>query len=33
MSSYSITEPSPRSKWIAGILVVSYALITLIPLV
>lgn len=33
MSSYSITEPSPRTKWIAGILVVTYALITVMPLV
>lgn len=32
MSSYSITEPSSRSKWVAGTLVVIYALITLIPL-
>lgn len=32
MSSYSITEPSPRLKWIAGVLVVLYALITLVPL-
>ena len=32
MSSYTITEPSNRQKWIAGILVVTYALITMIPL-
>jgi multiple sugar transport system permease protein len=32
MSSYSITEPSSSQKWMAGILVVAYALITLIPL-
>ena len=25
MSSYSITEPSKRQKWIAGFLVVLYA--------
>jgi len=31
--SYSITEPSNRQKWIAGILVIGYALITLMPLV
>ena len=33
MSSFSITEPSARQKWIAGILVIGYALITLMPLV
>jgi multiple sugar transport system permease protein len=32
MSAYSITEPSNRQKWIAGILVVLYAAITMIPL-
>ena len=32
MSSYSITEPSKRQKWVAGVLVVGYALITLLPL-
>ncbi len=32
MSSYSITEPSPRQKWTAGILVIAYALITIMPL-
>ena len=32
MSAYSITEPSSRQKWIAGLLVVGYCLITLIPL-
>ncbi len=32
MSAYSITEPSRRQKWIAGVLVVTYALITMIPL-
>jgi len=30
--TYSITEPSRRQKWFAGILVVCYALITLAPL-
>ncbi|MEL6279384.1 MAG: carbohydrate ABC transporter permease [Pseudomonadota bacterium] len=32
MSSYSITEPSRRQKWIAAILVVTYAVITMLPL-
>jgi multiple sugar transport system permease protein len=32
MSAYSITEPSPRAKWIAGALVVLYAVITILPL-
>lgn len=32
MSGYSITEPSSLAKWLAGTLVVTYALITLIPL-
>ncbi|WP_413717374.1 carbohydrate ABC transporter permease [Silicimonas sp. MF1-12-2] len=32
MSAYSITEPSNRQKWIAGTLVVLYAVITMIPL-
>ena len=32
MSAYSITEPSSRTKWIAGALVILYALITMIPL-
>jgi multiple sugar transport system permease protein len=30
--SFSVTEPSARQKWFAGILVVGYALITLLPL-
>jgi multiple sugar transport system permease protein len=30
--SFSITEPSNRQKWIAGFLVIAYALITLMPL-
>ncbi|WP_394690990.1 carbohydrate ABC transporter permease [Hoeflea sp.] len=30
--SFSVTEPSPRQKWVAGILVVGYALITMLPL-
>ncbi|MEM8750960.1 MAG: carbohydrate ABC transporter permease [Pseudomonadota bacterium] len=32
MSSYSITEPSNRQKWFAGILVIGYALVTILPL-
>lgn len=32
MSSFSITEPSRAQKWIAGILVTTYALVTLMPL-
>ena len=31
--SFSITDPSRRQKWIAGILVVTYAIVTLLPLV
>ncbi|MEM6931957.1 MAG: carbohydrate ABC transporter permease [Pseudomonadota bacterium] len=30
--SYSVTEPSSRQKWIAAALVISYAVITLLPL-
>ncbi len=30
--SYSITDPSPRQKWVAGVLVVVYALVTILPL-
>ena len=33
MSSFSVTEPSNRLKWVAGTLVILYALITMIPLV
>ena len=33
MSSYSVNEPSNRVKWVAGTLVIAYALITMIPLV
>ncbi|SFC87341.1 carbohydrate ABC transporter permease [Tropicimonas isoalkanivorans] len=33
MSGYSVTEPSRGQKWIAGILVAGYALITILPLV
>jgi multiple sugar transport system permease protein len=32
MSAYSITEPTPRAKWIAGLLVLLYAVITILPL-
>ncbi|RUA00294.1 MAG: carbohydrate ABC transporter permease [Deltaproteobacteria bacterium] len=32
MSGYSVTEPSKRQKWIAGVLVITYALVTLMPL-
>lgn len=31
--SFSVTEPSNRQKWIAGILVITYAVVTLLPLV
>ena len=30
--SYSITEPSGRQKWVAGVLVIAYALITIAPI-
>jgi multiple sugar transport system permease protein len=33
MSNYSITAATPRQKWVAGILVVGYALITILPLI
>ncbi|MGL6210571.1 MAG: carbohydrate ABC transporter permease, partial [Paracoccaceae bacterium] len=32
MSAYSVTEPSARSKWIAGTLVTLYLVISLLPL-
>lgn len=32
MSSYSVTEPSGRQKWFAGVLVILYAGITILPL-
>ena len=32
MSGYSVTEPSARQKWIAGLLVITYALVSLMPL-
>ncbi len=31
-TAHSVVEPSPLSKWIAGVLVVAYAVITMIPL-
>ena len=31
-TAHSVVEPSTRSRWIAGILVITYALITMIPL-
>lgn len=33
MSSFSVTEPSPTQKWVAGTLVALYALVALMPLV
>jgi multiple sugar transport system permease protein len=32
MSGYSVTEPSTRQKWVAGLLVITYAVISLMPL-
>ena len=32
MSSFSVTEPSKRSKWFAGTMVIIYALVTMLPL-
>jgi multiple sugar transport system permease protein len=32
MSAWSVTEPTARAKWIAGVLVTLYTLITLLPL-
>ncbi|WP_319532288.1 carbohydrate ABC transporter permease [uncultured Cohaesibacter sp.] len=31
--SFSVTQPSSRQKWFAGVLVITYALLTLLPLV
>lgn len=31
--SFSVTEPSDRAKWFAGLLVIGYAIITILPLV
>ena len=33
MSSFSVTEPSNRLKWVAGTLEIAYAVITLLPLI
>ncbi|MEM9062788.1 MAG: carbohydrate ABC transporter permease [Pseudomonadota bacterium] len=33
MSAYSVTEPSHRQKWIAAVLVITYAVITMLPLI
>jgi multiple sugar transport system permease protein len=33
MSGYSVTEPSRPQKWLAGVLVAAYALITILPLI
>ena len=33
MSAYSVTEPSRRQKWIAEVLVITYAVITMLPLI
>ncbi|MEL6585238.1 MAG: carbohydrate ABC transporter permease [Pseudomonadota bacterium] len=32
MAAFSVTEPSARQKWVSGILVIGYALITILPL-
>ncbi len=32
MSGFSVTEPSKRQKWVSGLLVITYALVTLMPL-
>jgi len=32
MSGFSVTEPSRRQKWIAGLLVITYAAVTIMPL-
>lgn len=32
MSSFSVTAPSQRQKWISGILVAGYAMVTIMPL-
>jgi multiple sugar transport system permease protein len=32
MSGFSVTEPSKRQKWISGLLVITYAVVTLMPL-
>ena len=30
--SFSVTEPTKGTKWFAGILVIAYAVVTIIPL-
>ncbi|MEP6876997.1 MAG: carbohydrate ABC transporter permease, partial [Burkholderiales bacterium] len=32
-TAHSVVEPTARTRWIAGVLVVLYALITIVPLV
>ena len=32
MSSFSVTEPTLRAKWLSGIFVIGYAIITIMPL-
>ena len=32
MSGFSVTEPAKRQKWIAGLLVIAYAVVTIMPL-
>ncbi|MFN8953547.1 MAG: carbohydrate ABC transporter permease, partial [Burkholderiales bacterium] len=31
-TAHSVVEPSPQTRWLAGVLVVFYALLTMIPL-
>ncbi|MEO0919667.1 MAG: carbohydrate ABC transporter permease [Pseudomonadota bacterium] len=33
MSAYSVTEPSNGAKWFAGFIVITYAVVTMIPLI
>ena len=33
MTAFAVTQPSSRSKWLAGFLVITYAVITMMPLV
>jgi multiple sugar transport system permease protein len=33
VATYSVTDSSPMAKWIAGVLVIGYALVAMIPLV
>ena len=32
-TAHSVVEPTQRTRWVAGLLVALYALITLVPLV